>query len=174
VTPLRALSIGCALFAARRWPALAAVGGLLAVEVLAGEVAAALPSAPLSALAWGSSSALLVGVGATLGRASSARALSLTAVQLLASLALLHWPRLHALTIAVGCAYALALVLVSATPRDVGRASVASLLAGNLAAFVLLAALGVERAYNADLVLWSNNITHASISGLALWTMRAR
>jgi hypothetical protein len=117
---------------------------------------------------------MLVGAGAVLGRASSVRALTLTAGQLLAPLVLLHWPRLHALTVAVGCAYALALVLTSATPRDVGRLSAASLLAGNVATFVMLAALGIERSYSAGLVLWSNNITHASIAGLALWTTRAR
>lgn len=66
------------------------------------------------------------------------------------------------------------MVLTSTTPRDMGRASAALLLAGNLAGSVLAAAVGMHEAYSADLVLWSNNITHASIAGLALWTMRTR
>lgn len=74
----------------------------------------------------------------------------------------------------VAYACALALLVPSMSPRDMGRASAVLLLAGNLAGSVIVAAVGLHDAYRAGLVLWSNNITHASISGLALWTMRAR
>lgn len=174
MTPLRALSIGLALLAGRRWPVFGAVGGLLGVEAVAGELAALATTQALSSLAWGSAFASVSGIGASLGMRSIVRPVGLFLACLLAAVALAPFPRAYALTTAAACAYALAVLVSAMAPHDMGRASALLLLGGNLAACVIAAALGIQDAYRADLVLWSNNITHLSISGLALWTMRAR
>lgn len=174
MTPLRALSIGLALLASRRWPVFGAVGALLGAEACAGELAAHLTSETHSALAWGSSSALGTGAGVSLGTRSLVKPGLVLLAYLSASVVLAPCPSAYALTTAVACAYALASVVSTMSPHDMGRASAMLLLAGNLAGATLAAALGVDDAYRDDLILWSNNITHASIAGLALWTMRAR
>lgn len=58
------------------------------------------------------------------------------------------------------------------SPGDVERSVVLALLAGNVAAFVLMAILGIDDAYASGIVSTSNDLTHIAIAGLVLWAMR--
>lgn len=78
------------------------------------------------------------------------------------------------LTVATACACASWSLLVHMHRDDIGRAAVLMLLVGNVATSLLVALLGVPVAYDRGVVSTSNDIVHASIAGLALWTMRAR
>lgn len=174
MTPLRALSIGCALVATRRWPAFAAVAGILAGEEAAGDAAAHLANATASSLAWGASTAATSAVALVHAARPWSVAGLLAFAHMGASAALASAPSAHALTTAATCAFASTILLTRTAPHDLGRLSLLALLGGNVAGSLFAAAVGMHESYSAGLVLWSNNITHASILGLALWTMRAR
>lgn len=172
---IRALAIGCALLAARRWPAFGVAAGLLGAEHLAGELSEALTSTTTAALAWASPIAAASGCGTSLALPSSksvpAWFAGASGVALLVTRAC---PRANMLTAAMCCACALAVMVARVDARNAGRVAVLLLLAGNVAVFALAAVVGVDVAYGADLVLWSNGFVHASIAGLALWTMARR
>jgi hypothetical protein len=73
---------------------------------------------------------------------------------------------------AASCVFTSAQLARHVTPGDVERSVVLALLAGNAATFVLMALFGVDNAYANDVVLTSNNLTHAAITGLVLWATR--
>lgn len=174
MTPLRALSIGCALAAARRWPTFGAVAGLLAGEEAAGDAAAHLANGVASSLIWGASSAASSAVALMHAARPWAAAAVLALAHMGASVALASVPNAHALTTAATCALAMVVLLMRSAPHDLGRLALLALLGGNVVGSLFIAAIGMQESYGSDLVLWSNNITHVSIAGLALWTMRAR
>jgi hypothetical protein len=160
--------------AARRWPAFAVVGGVLGAEEGAGDIAAVLPGGPLSSLAWGSSSALAASLGAGLAPRTGRVPLVLGGAHAALSAAMFAHQQAHALTVATFCAYAALVLLMRSATDDAGRVAVGVVLAGNVVAAAFVALVGIDVAYGSDLVLWSNNVVHGSVVGLALWTMRQR
>lgn len=170
MTP-RAFAILVCLIASSRWPRLRFVAAALACEAVSSDVVPIWQTTE-AMIAWLAPSICMTSIGLLFALRKGWIAAPFAACQGAAYVAAGTRHGIIAAIAASSFVFSSVQLARRVSPDDVECSVMLALLAGNVAAFVMMVLVGVDAAYANGIVSTSNDLTHLAVAGRVLWSMR--